>query len=261
MRPFAFPSFVCRPLILVLAAGFIATAGATEEDAEPAPDGKALVNENCFQCHRADNPDYPDHNLGWVFGKRYLLEGWTDNVARMEAIALRDEYISEPWSEADKKAMANYLAEQTAVNWTDLDRLGMGHFSVVHFPIALLFVCGLFELLSLIVGWPMKRDMIHGLAWLALVATAVAVSLGLILVQQVATLSEDLDDHRMAGLATLGFVIAAVLVREIAVARQSGWAKWLYRGLLVMAMISVGAAGHLGGMLVHGEYLPAWIAG
>ncbi len=224
-------------------------------------DGAALVKENCMQCHRSDNPKYPDHNVGWVYGKRYSLEGWKDNIDRMEKIGLKDEYISEPWSAEVKEAMAKHLVEETKVALTDEERVGMFHYSVVHFPIALIFVVLALEGLGLILRWPAKHDLIHLLLLLGVISAAAASGLGLLLAKEMMTMSEDLSDHRIAGLATLGLAAGAFLLREVTVLSGMSWSRWGYRLLLLLAAISVGAAGHLGGMLVHGEFLPFLVAG
>jgi uncharacterized membrane protein len=179
----------------------------------------------------------------------------------MEQIALKDEFISEAWSHEDKFEMAKFLAEQTQVTWSETERAGMLHFSVVHFPIALLFVVVLFELLGLVLGWPMRRDLVHLLLFLAVVAAGAAAGLGLLLAKDLSAMSEDLFDHRTAGLATVGFSLGALLFREVTIWTSAGWSRWVYRVLLLLAAAAVGAAGHLGGVLVHGEFLPMMVAG
>jgi uncharacterized membrane protein/mono/diheme cytochrome c family protein len=239
-----------------------------EPSAEPsgqgpanAIDGEAAVRENCMQCHRSDNPKYPDHNVGWVYGKRYELAGWKDNIQRMEKIALRDEFISEAWPEDVKQAMAQHLYQETKAAWTDTERVGMFHYSVVHFPIALLFIVLLFDGLGLVLGWPLKHDWVHLLLLLAVISAAAASGFGLLLAKDMTTMSEDLADHRIAGLATLGLAAGAFLLREISLWTRATWSKWGYRLLLLLAAASVGAAGHLGGMLVHGEFIPFLVSG
>ena len=242
----------------------ISSVGQAEEPAiEPAtqPDGAQLVRDNCLQCHRSDNPKYPEHNLGWILRKRYDKAAWADNVARMETLSLRDEYITEPWSKADKDAMTAYLAEQTYYHLNDFERLGMMHYSVVHFPVGLICVVGFFEVIGLLARWPMKRDLLHALAWLAFISTFVAVALGFILAWDVSTMSETLADHRTAGLFTLGFIASALFFRELAASFHRPGPTWAYRFLLLMAIVAVGATGHLGGLLVHGEYLPFFVTG
>jgi uncharacterized membrane protein len=238
------------------------TDGAAQASSTSTRSGEELVKENCMQCHRSDNPKYPDHNAGWVFGKRYSHAGWKDNIDRMEKIALADQYISEPWSAGDKEKMVKYLAEQTTVLWSQAQSIGMFHFSVVHFPIALVNVVVLFEALGWMFGWPIRRDWVHGLLFLTVISAAVAAGLGLLLISEMtASLSEDLSDHRTAGLATVGISLAALLLRELAIRTKSGTSQWAYRLVLLLAAAAAGAAGHLGGVLVHGEFLNQWITG
>ncbi len=179
----------------------------------------------------------------------------------MEKIALRDEYISEPWSAEVKEAMAKHLFDETKVSWTDEERVGMFHYSVVHFPIALIFIVLLLEGLAFLFRWPAKHDLIQLLLLLTVVSGLAAAGLGLLLAKDMVTMSEDLSDHRIAGLATVGLLAGALVLRELTIWSGMSWSRWGYRLLLLLAAISVGAAGHLGGMLVHGEFLPFLVAG
>lgn len=248
-------------VLLFAATNIMAEEEKKEETLAISPNGEQLVRDNCLQCHRSDNPKYPEHNLGWILRKRYPKEGWMDNIVRMEKISIRDEYITEPWSDADKEAMAVYLTEQTRFPLSDLDRLGMLHYSVVHFPVALILIVGLYEVIGILWGWPIRRDMLHGLAWLSLISTFVAVALGLVLAWDISAMSETLNDHKIAGMCTLAFVAAAILLREVAASTGKGAPKWGYRLLLLLSIAAVGATGHLGGELVHGEYIPFLVAG
>lgn len=247
--------------ILVVALICSAQVGADDEGAVEdgsGPDGKALVEAQCLQCHRADDARYPDHTYGWIFRKRFNRTGWGENVARMERIALRDGYIEEgEWSDADKEAMVEYLFEQTRPRPTELERIGQLHFSAVHFPIALLFVIGLFEVALLFSGRPMERNLLHALWVLAALSTALAVAFGYCLIWELPELSEDLADHRAAGLAALAWVVVGLALREVAVWKRTAWARWGARCVLLLAIVSAGFTGHLGGRLVHGEFLPS----
>jgi hypothetical protein len=119
-----------------------------------------------------------------------------------------------------------------------------------------LFVIGLFEAALMFSGRPMERNLLHALWLLAAISTALAVAFGYCLIWQVGELSEDLSDHRAAGLAALAAVAAGLALRQVAVWKGRSWARWGARGALLAAIASAGFAGHLGGRLVHGEILP-----
>jgi uncharacterized membrane protein len=237
------------------------TQASTDHRQQHPPSAETIVRDQCLVCHRVQDPDYPDHNLGWIYRKRYTKEGWTEVVDRMEKIALNAHRISEPWKPEIKSAMVDHLVEQTSVQRTDRDRLGMMHYSAVHFPIAIVFVLFLFEGIGLLAGWPMRRDLLHALTWLGAISAGVAVGLGLVLAQGYTSLGEDLLDHRTAGFAASAALLLGVAAREIALRTGSAAPRWAYRLSLLLAMAASGAAGHLGGKLVHGEFLPPWITG
>lgn len=229
-----------------------------EQTAAKGPrEGARLFQDNCLRCHRSDqNPDFPDHTLGWVFRRPYTRAAWADNVERMQAIALDREFLSKPWTDEEKQAMVEYLTDQTRPQRGDLETLGQLHFASVHFPIALVLVLGVLEVAGIALGRPVRRDVIYVLWWFSLAATAVAVVFGFFLVWNLPTLSENLAGHRNAGLAAAAALIAGLIFRELA-ASGARWARWASALCLLIAAAAVGAAGHLGGKLIHGEYFQA----
>lgn len=225
-----------------------------EESEDPATDGQTFLMDNCMQCHHEDGPDTPDHNFGLFFSHRWGEADWAKTVDRMQQIAIEREYTSEgDWTDEDKKALVVFLVEQTRPRRSELQTLGQLHFAAVHFPIALVLVLGVLEFVGMVLRWPVRRDVIYVLWWFSLLATGVAVAFGFCLVWEMPSLSENLGDHRNAGLAAAAALGAGLILREIAVG-GAAWARWASRLCLLLAVVSVGAAGHLGGKLIHGEY-------
>ncbi|HEX9957872.1 MAG TPA: DUF1549 domain-containing protein, partial [Fibrella sp.] len=127
--------------------------------------------------------------------------------------------------------------------WQFLGRL---HPLIVHFPVSLLTVALLLEL----IGWRRKssdlRAGITALVWIGAIGSVVAAILGLVLVNQEEYGGNVVTVHQWAGLATMTLAVLTV------VALRSGRAK-LYRGLLTTTVVGVTVAGHYGAMVTHGD--------
>jgi mono/diheme cytochrome c family protein len=72
---------------------------------------------------------------------------------------------------------------------------------------------------------------------------------------------ELLEEHRRLGLIAAGLLLALAFAEFLA---QRSLGTWLRRGLLLMALFAMGAAGHHGGQLTHGSsflsrYAPVWL--
>ncbi|QJW92258.1 DUF1549 domain-containing protein [Spirosoma taeanense] len=120
------------------------------------------------------------------------------------------------------------------------------HPLIVHFPVSLLCIALLLE----VVGWFRKstelRAGITALVWIGAISSVVAAALGLVLVNQEDYGGDTVTIHQWAGLATMLLAIAAVVALR---AKRLG----VYRGLLIGAVAGVSLAGHYGALLTHGE--------
>lgn len=127
--------------------------------------------------------------------------------------------------------------------WQFLGRL---HPLIVHFPVSLLCVALLLE----VVDWSRKstelRAGITALVWLGAVGAVVAVGLGLVLVNQEEFGGDTVMVHQWLGLATMTLaILTAVALRT----RRMN----LYRALLGLTVLGVSLAGHYGALLTHGD--------
>jgi uncharacterized membrane protein/mono/diheme cytochrome c family protein len=127
--------------------------------------------------------------------------------------------------------------------WQFLGRL---HPLIVHFPVGLLCVALLLE----IIGWSRKssdmRAGITALVWIGAISSVVAAILGLILINQEEYGGDIVTVHQYAGLTTMALAIITVF------ALRSG-RQVLYRTLLFLTVFGVTIAGHYGALLTHGE--------
>ncbi len=127
--------------------------------------------------------------------------------------------------------------------WQFLGRL---HPLIVHFPVGLLTVALVLEL----VVWRRKstdlRAGIAALVWIGAIGSVIAAVLGLILVNQEEYGGNAVTIHQWAGLATMALALLTLF------ALRSGRAK-LYRGLLTATVVGVSFAGHYGALLTHGD--------
>ncbi len=127
--------------------------------------------------------------------------------------------------------------------WQFLGRL---HPLIVHFPVGLLCVALLLE----IIGWSRKsNDMragITALVWIGAISSVVAAVFGLILINQEEYGGDTVTVHQWSGLTTM----ALALVTGFAL--RSG-RLGLYRSLLFLTVFGVTIAGHYGALLTHGE--------
>jgi uncharacterized membrane protein len=128
---------------------------------------------------------------------------------------------------------------------------GRLHPLLVHFPIALILIAAIAELVCVTNRFPKW----HTVA-VANVRAAAAFAVGsagagwLLASSRIVQASPDLEWHRWLGImAALAAVAAALATGEIArVPRR----MWLYRAALFLAAALVAVAGHLGAMLVWG---------
>ena len=124
--------------------------------------------------------------------------------------------------------------------------LGRFHPLIVHFPISLLWLAFVLELIS----WRKKSEAfkpaMHILLWIASVGAGLAVVFGLLLAQQDDYEGHLIQWHQWSGYATL------LLSWLTLFSFKTGEIK-SFRLLLFLSVIGVSFAGHFGAMMTHGE--------
>lgn len=127
--------------------------------------------------------------------------------------------------------------------WQFLGRL---HPLMVHFPVGLLCVALLLEIIG---GFRKSNDLragITALVWIGAISSVVAAVFGLILINQEEYGGDTVTVHQWAGLATMALSILTVFA--IRTKRLV-----LYRTMLFLTVFGVTIAGHYGALLTHGE--------
>ncbi|MEO6686979.1 MAG: DUF1549 domain-containing protein, partial [Dyadobacter sp.] len=117
---------------------------------------------------------------------------------------------------------------------------------MIHFPIGLLCVAVLLE----VIDWKRKsqglREAIRLLTWIGTVSAVFAVAFGLLLANQEEAGGTSLDIHKWAGIATMSLSVLA------------SWSltfnnRKAFRSILFMTVFGVSFTGHYGAMLTHGD--------
>jgi mono/diheme cytochrome c family protein len=137
--------------------------------------------------------------------------------------------------------------------------IGRFHVMVIHFPIALLLAAALGELLSAWRRWQTPWPPVQFCVLLGAAGAVVAVPLGWFLADfggAGAGSGDILVIHRWIG-TTVGACTVALAGLSVVDARRQQ-RGWLFRILLWISAGLVGAAGHFGGLLVHGEDFFNW---
>lgn len=140
--------------------------------------------------------------------------------------------------------------------------VGRFHPMVVHFPIALLILAALLELMAL-AGEPYRslREAAPFVLVLGAAAAIMAVIAGLLLSLEGGYEQEMIEEHRNVGIfVAIGAVVAAVL--RIRGRGQGRPGRLLYAGTLGATVLGLAYTGHAGANLTHGpeylfDYMPA----
>lgn len=134
--------------------------------------------------------------------------------------------------------------------WAFIGRL---HPLVVHFPIGVIVVTGILELVSSIKKRPGLREGIGALVHVSAISAIGATLIGLVLANTGTYGGQTLSLHQWAGILTTVLALVTVVVYRRAARKDTPQSWALYRSLLVVSILTVATAGHFGASLTHGD--------
>jgi uncharacterized membrane protein/mono/diheme cytochrome c family protein len=142
--------------------------------------------------------------------------------------------------------------------WTTLQSwLGKFHPVVVHFPIALLLLAAFGEIANMIRAGIWQPRAARFCLWIAAASAVVAMMLGFF-AEESGAFNETVggikivEIHEWLGIVTTILAVAAAVLCEWYVRRETPRHKWLFRIALFLAAVLVGVTGHFGGLLTFG---------
>jgi uncharacterized membrane protein len=128
------------------------------------------------------------------------------------------------------------------------------HPMLVHFPIALIIVMFILDLLGLLFKRDRLKQSASILMWFALVGAAAAVVSGLIAEDtgwRPASVGEMLETHELMGFLILGFITLLAVIRTVFRKKIESGLSWLPVVIGGAAIIFVAYGGYLGGEMVY----------
>ncbi|MFQ3225401.1 MAG: hypothetical protein ACI8Z5_001661 [Lentimonas sp.] len=131
--------------------------------------------------------------------------------------------------------------------------IGRFHIIALHFPICLLLVVPMMELLGCIRPMHYFKEAVQSVLWLAIFFAIGACALGFMLATGEGDVGKIVEDHMWGGIITTVLMFVALFVYELNPGQQR---KGLYLTYLVFLFASVGSltiGSHHGASLVHGE--------
>lgn len=131
--------------------------------------------------------------------------------------------------------------------------LGRFHILVLHFPIALLLVVPLLELLGRLQPLHHLKRSAHSILALAALFAALACVLGYMLATGEGDAGELLDEHMWGGITTAILSVFALILREAWRKMQAKPLRVAYWIVLLAGIVSLTIGSHHGASLVHGE--------
>lgn len=131
--------------------------------------------------------------------------------------------------------------------------IGRFHIIALHFPICLLLVVPLMELLGCIRPMHYFKEAVQSVLWLAIVFAISACALGFMLATGEGDVGKLVEDHMWGGVITTVLMFVALFVYELNPGQQR---KGLYATYLIILSASIASltiGSHHGASLVHGE--------
>ncbi|NUO19465.1 hypothetical protein HUU59_08470 [bacterium] len=207
--------------------------------------GLYLANLSQFHSANSTIPDSEGHqdSAAYSMGESSDLEPKHHGDEHTSTHEEIHEHATDHVQESDAK-----------LNWVNF--AGKFHPLVVHFPIALLITAALAELSS----WASSKKRLQAFSrhfiYFTAACSVVAATLGWAAAWNAhypIDLMQYLTFHRWVGTSVAGLsMVAAYFAWAAERSSTSVWFKWALRGVLLLAAIGAGLAGHLGSIIVLG---------
>lgn len=139
--------------------------------------------------------------------------------------------------------------------------IGKFHPVVIHFPIALIMLAGLSELLFILTGKTLFSSTSRVSIFLGALGAAVAVTLGWaasVYAQYPGETGKVLTIHKWLGTSTGILIIIGAIFSELWYRNEKNYNRLIYRIILLLGVILVGLTGHFGAALVFGVDYFTW---
>lgn len=134
--------------------------------------------------------------------------------------------------------------------WVFLGRL---HPLAVHFPIGIIVIAGILELLASLRKKTGLREGISALITIGALSAVSASIIGLVLANTGTYGGNLLDIHQWAGISTAILAVLTAVVYRRALRKESSNSWLVYRCTLFLSVAALAVAGHFGASLTHGE--------
>jgi len=144
------------------------------------------------------------------------------------------------------------FAERAPWSWL-APFLGRFHPVVLHFPVALLLLAALLEMIEMAGSRP-RRFPISFVLFLGSTSAVTAMALGWLLMRADAVQGPLVQRHMQGGIALAILAVLTLFTRLLAEGREAGRAvNWVYRGFLLATCAMLLRTAHDGGSITHGE--------
>jgi mono/diheme cytochrome c family protein/uncharacterized membrane protein len=272
--------------VLSVGLGWSGTLSAADAPRDLASETRAIFSAKCTNCH-GPNLAKPKGRFGYVLdlarvaANREMIVPSAPEESELWDLVSHNEMPppdspTGPLSAAQKEVIRSWIAagapssspstppptdQQTdeaasppPTLWMLVSaKLGPLHVAVVHFPIALLIAAAVAEFWSALRGQRLPTPTVRFCILLGSVSALAAAGLGWLLAGNGygAAMPQVLNLHRWIGTTTALWALGTMLLSEWEERRgvRTPWFRaWLFFGALLVA-----AAGHLGGVLVHGD--------
>ena len=130
---------------------------------------------------------------------------------------------------------------------------GRFHPVLNHLPIGLLVGLLAMEIVAAAIASPLPRRVVTGLVWITAASAVVSALSGYVLSRESQYGGDTLAIHMRLGIAIAALSAALAVVHLRASEGTRGGRLKIYRGLLVLTVVLLLPAGHLGGTITHGE--------